>query len=261
MTGELITGETISNIIDLGSVLTLILCAGIGAHRGMIRMIAGLAVLILALVGATFLSAQLTDPVMERLTPVVESRVTDAIGDMMEGQNFGNLVGGYAQSQVPEDLEQTFEETSFRALNLDYLGELFSKFASEHALPQPLTDALQERMEDMKKTFTGTASQAISTALTEILRPFVSALLYLLSFMVLSVVFKFLFRSLDGFADLPGLRSVNASGGLLLGFIQGFVILVAAAFLLRFAFFRFDGVAQSRMLKFMAVWFPSLALP
>ena len=258
---DMIPGESIANLIDLGSILVLIVCAGIGAHRGMIRMIAGLAVLILALVGATFLSAQLTDPVMERLTPVVESRVTDAIGDMMEGQNLGQLIGGYGQAQVPEDLEQTFEETSFRALNLEYLGELFKNFASEHALPQPLTDALQERMEDMKKTFTGTASQAISAALTEILRPLVSGVLYVLSFMVLSVVFKFLFRSLDGFADLPGLRSVNASGGLLLGFIQGFVILVAVAFVLRFALFAFDGVAQSRMLKFMAIWFPSLALP
>lgn len=255
------TGESIANIIDLGSILVLILCAGIGAHRGMIRMIAGLAALILALVGATFLSAQLTDPVMERVTPMVESRVTKSIEDMMEGENFGKLIGGYSQAQAPEDLEDTLDETSFRALNLEYLGELFSKFTTENLVPKPLTDALQERMDSMKKTFTGTASQAISSALTEILRPIITALLYVISFFVLSIVFRFLFRSLDDFVELPALRTVNASGGLLLGFIQGFVILVAVAFVLRFALFAFDGVAQSRMLKFMAIWFPSLAFP
>ena len=258
---SVITAESVSNIIDLGSVLVLIICMGIGAHKGMIRMIAGLAALILALVGATFLSAQLTDPVMERVTPMVESRVTQSIEDMMEGRNLGELIGGYSQANAGEDLEQTLDETSFRALNLEYLGELFSNFASENLIPQPLTDALGERMEGMKKTFTGTASQAISTALTEILRPLVSGLLYVISFFILSIVFKFLFRSLDSFAELPGLRSVNVTGGLLLGFIQGFVILVAAAFVMRFALSAFDGVAQSRMLKFMAIWFPSLAFP
>ena len=256
-----ISGESVAYIIDIGSILVLILCAGIGAHRGMIRMIAGLAVLILALVGATFLSAQLTDPVMERLTPMVEARVTDAIEEMMEGQNLGELIGGYSSAQASQDLEETLDETSFRALNLERLGELFSDFASEHLLPQALTDALQERMEDMKKSFTGTASQALAAALTEILRPLVSALLYVISFFVLSIILKFLFRSLDSFADLPGMRSVNASGGLLLGFIQGFVVLVAVAFLLRFVLFAVDGVSQSVMLKFMALWFPSLAFP
>lgn len=266
---SVITAESVTNIIDLGSILVLLICMGIGAHKGLIRMIAGLAALILALVGATFLSAQLTDPVMERVTPMVESRVTQSIEDMMEGQNLGNLIGGYSQSDAPGDLEddnrsaleQTLDETSFRALNLEYLGELFSNFASENLIPQPITDALQERMENMKKSFTGTASQAISAALTEILRPLVSGLLYALSFLILSVAFKFLFRSLDGFAELPGLRSVNVTGGLLLGFIQGFVLLVAAAFVMRFTLFAFDGVAQSRMLKFMALWFPSLAFP
>ena len=258
---SVITAESVSNIIDLGSILVVIICMGIGAHKGMIRMIAGLAALILALVCATFLSAQLTEPVMERVTPMVESRVTESIEDMMEGQNLGELIGGYSQANAGEDLEETLDETSFRALNLEYLGELFSNFASENLIPQPLTDALGERMEDMKKTFTGTASQAISAALTEILRPLVSGLLYVLSFFILSIVFKFLFRSLDSFAELPGLRSVNVTGGLLLGFIQGFVILVAAAFVMRFALSAFDGVAQSRMLKFMAIWFPSLAFP
>lgn len=263
MTGEslALTGKTVTMIIDFGAVLIVIICAAIGSFRGMIKMLAGLAVLLLSLVGATFIAAQFTDQAVDMVTPILESRVTSAVEDAMDGDNFSKLIGGYAQTQAEATLEDTLDETSFRALKFDYLAELFERFKTENPFAQMFGDALQSQVEDMRKSFEGTVSQALSAALKEILRPVVYGLLYVLSFAVLSFVLKIVFKSLDSVSALPGLHSVNVMGGLALGLIQGIAIVIAAAFLLRFVFAGLDGVSDSQLLKILALWFPSLAFP
>ena len=256
-----ISGDTLTTVIDCGAVLLVLLCALIGAYRGMIRMLAGLAVVILSLVGATFIAAQFADQVTDMVTPALESRVTDAVEKAMDGQDWNRLISGYAETQAEESLESALEETSFNALRFDFLSELFDRLKAEHTLPGTVTDSLQERFEEMRKTFSGTISQALSAVLKEIVRPIVHGLLYVLSFMILSFVLKIVFRSLDGVKAIPGLRSVNMTGGFVLGFIQGLVLLIAAAFLLRFAFAGIEGVSDSRALKFLSVWLPSLSFP
>ena len=254
-----ITGSTITNMIDIGAVLLILICALIGSYRGMIRMLSGLAVLILALVGATFITAQFTDQVTDMVVPVIESRVTEAVEQAMDGQNFGQLIGGYVEKEANAALEDTLDETSFSALRFDYLSELFERMQSENKLPKAVTDSLQERFEDMRKSFTGTASQAIAKVIRDIMRPIIYGVLYVLSFFVLSLVLKVVFHSLDTVTELPGLRSVNAGGGLVLGLIQGLVFLTVAAFLLRFVFSGVDGVSDSRALKVLSLFFPVLS--
>ena len=263
MTGEslALTGKTVTMIIDFGAVLTVIICAAIGSYRGMIKMLAGLAVLLLSLVGATFIAAQFSDQVVDIVAPMLESRVTSAVENAMDGESLNKLIGGYQESQAQENLEDTLDETSFRALKFDYLSELFERFKEQKLFPQSLTDSLQSQIEDMRKSFTGTVSQAISAALKEILRPIAYGLLYLVSFMVLSFVLRIVFRSLNQVSTIPGLRSINAMGGLALGLVQGLALVVAAAFLLRFVFGGVDGVSNSQILKVLALWFPSLAFP
>ena len=255
------TGKTVTMIIDFGALLLVIICAAIGSYRGMIKMLAGLAVLILSLVGATFVAAQFTDAVVDTVAPILEARVTSAVEDAMDGENINKLIGGYVKDQAEESLEDTLKDTSFRSLKFDYLFELFDQFKEEHTLPQTLTDGLQSRMEDMRKSFTGSVAQALSAALKEILRPIAYGLLYAVSFAVLSVVLKLMFKSLNQVSELPGLHSVNAMGGMVLGAIQGIAIVIAAAFLLRFVFAGLDGVSDSQVLKVLALWFPPLAFP
>ena len=254
-------GNTVTTIIDLGALLLVILCAAIGSLRGMIKMLAGLAVLLLSLVGATFVAAQFTDQVVDMAAPMLESRVASAVEDAMDGENLNKLIGGYAQTQEEETLEDTLDKTSFGSLKFDYLSELFDRFKTENLFPQTFTDALRSQMEDMRKSFTGTVSQALSAALKEILRPFAYGLLYLLSFTVLSFVLRIVFNSLNQVSAIPGLRSINAMGGLILGLVQGIAIVIAAAFLLRFVFAGLDGVSDSQVLKALSIWFPSLAFP
>lgn len=254
-----ITGLTLANIIDICAVLLILVCALIGSYRGMIRMLSGLAVLILSFVGATFVTAQFTDTVTDMVVPVIESRVTDAVEQAMDGQNFGQLIGGYVEKEANAALEDTLDETSFSALRFDYLSELFERMQSENKLPKAVTDSLQERFEDMRKSFTGTASQAIAKVIRDIMRPIIYGVLYAISFFVLSLVLKVVFHSLDTVTELPGLRSVNAGGGLVLGLIQGLVFVTVAAFLLRFVFSGVEGVSDSRALKVLSLFFPVLS--
>lgn len=254
-------GKTVTMIIDFGALALVLLCAAIGAHRGMIKMIAGLAALILSLVGASFIAAQFTDSAVNMVTPMLEARVTSAVESAMDGENLNKLISGYARTQAEETLEQTMDETSFRALKFDYLSDLFERFKEEHTLPQTITDGLQSRIEDMRRSFSGTISQALSAALKEILRPIVYGLLYVISFVALSLILRLAFKSLDHLADIPGLHSINSMGGLLLGLIQGIALVIAAAFLLRFVFSEIDGVSDSQVLKALAIWIPSLAFP
>ena len=254
-----ITGATLTNIIDIGAVALILLCALIGSYRGMIRMLSGLAVLILALVGATFITAQFTDQLTDMVTSMMESRVTGAVEEAMDGQNLNKLIGGYAGKEADAPLEDTLEETSFNALRFDYLSELFERLQSENKLPKIMTDSLQERFGDMRKSFTGTASQAISKVIREVVRPIVYGVLYVVSFLALSLALKIVFHSLDTVTALPGLRSINATGGLVLGLIQGIVFVIVAAFLLRFVFPGVEGVPDSRALKVLSLFFPALS--
>ncbi|MBR4546105.1 MAG: CvpA family protein [Oscillibacter sp.] len=253
------TGFTLRDIIDIGAVLLVLVCALIGSYRGMIRMLSGLAVLILAVVGASFVTAQFTDQVTDIVTSMLESRVTGAVEEAMDGQSLSKLIGGYVETEADAALQDTLDETSFSALRFDYLSELFERLQSENKLPKPVTDSLQERFEDMRKSFTGTASQAIAKVLRDVVRPIVYGVLYVISFLVLTLVLKIVFSSLDTVKAIPGLRSVNAAGGLVLGLIQGIVFVTVAAFLLRFVFADVEGVSDSRALKVLSLFFPALS--
>ena len=254
-----LTPQTVTNLIDIGGVVLVILCAAIGAQRGMIRMISGLAVLILALIGATFAASSFADPVTDWVIPKIESRVAQSLEESMSQENMSALIGGYAGAQDGETLEDTFDKTSFKSLRLDYLKELFSKLSEQSLIPETLTNAIEERLEEMRHSFTGTATQAIVAVLKDILRPVIYGLLYVVSFMVLSFVLKLVFHFADNVSEVPGLRSINATGGMILGLIQGLALLIAASFLLRYVFSTVDGVSDSRILKALTFWFPSLA--
>ena len=256
------TAQTITTVIDFGALAIVIIFAAVGLFRGMFQMLAALAILILSFLGATYIAANFSGAATDFIAPFVEERVTSAMQDAMSGDNLNRLVSGYAASQADGDLETAFEQSNFDSLKFDYLSQLFSRLSDGNALPQSVTDALRERFADMRRSFEGTVSQAISSVLKEILRPVVYGLLYVISLFLLHFILKFAFQFLNFAAtETPVLHSVNAAGGLLLGLVEGIVALIIMAFLLRYAFVNVDGVSDSKALHALAIWFPTLAFP
>ena len=256
------TAQTITTVIDFGALAIVIIFAAIGLFRGMFQMIAALAILILSFLGATYIAANFSGAATDFLAPFVEERVTTAMQDAMSGDNLNRLVTSYAAERSGGDLETAFENSNFSSLKFDYLSKLFSRLSDENSLPQSVTDALQERFADMRRSFDGTVSQAVSNVIKDLLRPVVYGVLYVISLFLLRFLLKFAFQFLNFAAtETPVLHSVNAAGGLLLGLIEGVVVLIILAFLLRYAFVNVDGVAESKALHALALWFPTLAFP
>lgn len=259
------TGSTLTTIIDLGAIGVIAVCALIGRKLGMIRMLSGLITLILAMVGASYIAANFSGPLADAVSPAVEEQVAQRMEDVMSGENFNNLISGYvqqetrsAQEDAQENLSDVFSQTDFGDLKFDYFTDLFSKLSEQATLPQWITDGMSERIEEMRRSFTGTVSQALASAVKEILRPIFYGLLYAVSFFGLSVALRLAFKLLNPLTDAPGVRTINAGGGLALGVLQGLVILIAASFILRFAFGSVDGVSDSRLLALMGQVIPPL---
>ena len=73
-------------IIDIVILAVIVLSVAIGAHQGLFRSLAGLVILVLALVGASVLSRTLTPVVTEWIFPIWEQRVDEAVEDTVEQQ-------------------------------------------------------------------------------------------------------------------------------------------------------------------------------
>ena len=70
-------------IIDIIAVVILLGFAGYGARRGLFRTLAGLLVIVLALVGARLTAEAITAPAMELVLPVVERQMENKLDAAM----------------------------------------------------------------------------------------------------------------------------------------------------------------------------------
>ena len=77
-------------IIDMIAAAVLIAAAAWGAHRGLFRALAGLAVVIVALVGAAVIANALAAPAARLVTPLIresiETRVDEAMAQQQAAQ-------------------------------------------------------------------------------------------------------------------------------------------------------------------------------
>ena len=111
-------------IIDISAVVILLGFAGYGARRGLFRTLAGLLVIVLALVGARLTAEAITAPAMELVLPVVERQ--------MENKLDAALAASDQAGQMPEDHPEGL---------LALLGVQEEKLAD-------LTEKVQEGMRD-----------------------------------------------------------------------------------------------------------------
>lgn len=173
-------------IIDIIAVVILLGFAGYGARRGLFRTLAGLLVIVLALVGARLTAEAITAPAMELVLPVVERQ--------MENKLDAALAASDQAGQMPEDHPEGL---------LALLGVQEEKLAD-------LTEKVQEGMRD-----TGVSVlTAVAECLTE---PILYSVLFLLSFLLLTLLLNLLSKLLDLALKLPVLHGANTLGGALAG--------------------------------------------
>lgn len=188
-------------IVDIVIVLILIFFAWRGARKGLILTLFSMLGLVVALLGARFLSNTFYEPVSD----IIQPGIYQSVKDLEE-----KALGGF-------DLE--LNET------LDSSADSLIDILREQDLFPGLTDLLESAVEKDSVNSSGglSATETLSTYLAQLLARLV---LFVLGFIVILLLWFLISRALDLAFRLPILNVVNVVGGLILGLVKAIVIVV-----------------------------------
>jgi len=193
-------------IIDAIVVIILVAFVVYGTMRGLLRTLAGLVIVVVALVGAGMTAATFSEPVAGFVTPLVEARVSEKVQSVIAEQ-----MGDPEVQMDPESVP---------------LRDLLERLGIDEAVWGPLAERAQQSV-----TETGTA---VVRAVTEsLIYSVVYGLLYLLAFLLLLILLNILLKAMDLVTKLPVIHGLNALGGGILGLVEGALVLFLAVWVAR----------------------------
>lgn len=216
---------TTAILIDVILIAILLFFLIRGMRKGLILSLCGLLAVLVALVGANMIADHLAPRVAEAMEPRFAAAIEETLGQELEER----LAQSGAEAEgVLNDLLSALQGTS---------------------LYQSISDALQkvvdQGIDEVGETLGVVIAQSIALSVARVL-------LFFISFVLLLVAWNLLSHALDLAFRLPVLSTLNGLGGAALGFLKGAVLLFVAAWLLEY----FGGiippetVEQTRVLKF-----------
>ena len=213
-------------IIDVIMAVVLIAAVIYGAHRGLFRALAGLAVVIVALVGAAIIANTLAAPAARLVTPLIREQIETKVDEAMARQS--------QEVQMPEeDVDEGFA-----------IEDLLALMGLDEDVRNSLASQTQEKIQD-------TGVSLVMAVVESLAQSILYAALFLVSFVGLTILLK-----------LPGLHLVNSLGGAVIGLIEGALVLFLAIWVLRRfgVSFETDTVSATHILRFFATHTPLSAL-
>jgi len=201
-----------------------------GAHRGLFRALAGLAVVIVALVGAAIIANTLAAPAARLVTPLIREQIETKVDEAMARQS--------QEVQMPEeDVDEGFA-----------IEDLLALMGLDEDVRNSLASQTQEKIQD-------TGVSLVMAVVESLAQSILYAALFLVSFVGLTILLKLLIRAMDLVLQLPGLHLVNA-------LIEGALVLFLAIWVLRRfgVSFETDTVSATHILRFFATHTPLSAL-
>ena len=177
-----------SVIADILVLAALIIAAWLGARRGLLKSLAGLLIVVVALLGASWAADHLSEPVMRWVEPRVTQRVEQIV-----------------QDSQPADAGQMLRALSFRGTGL-----------------QKMLDNVQHRVQETGESLIRAVSLSVArsvagTAVYVVSFLVLLALLWLLMKPLNALVTR-----------LPLISTVNGLGGAALGLVCGGLVLFVA---------------------------------
>ena len=225
-------------IIDVIMAVVLIAAVIYGAHRGLFRALAGLAVVIVAPGGGRPSSQIPWPPRRPRLvTPLIREQIETKVDEAMARQS--------QEVQMPEeDVDEGFA-----------IEDLLALMGLDEDVRNSLASQTQEKIQD-------TGVSLVMAVVESLAQSILYAALFLVSFVGLTILLKLLIRAMDLVLQLPGLHLVNALGGAVIGLIEGALVLFLAIWVLRRfgVSFETDTVSATHILRFFATHTPLSAL-
>lgn len=210
--------------------LGFVLC---GAKRGLLRSVAGLVIVVLALVGAGMIAATFTEPLTKLTAPLIQAHFETRVDEAIQAES--------DKVQMPEaDIEGDFDAESLLAL----LG-----------LDAEVREDLAERAGETIRETGVTLAMAVAESLA---RSVLYGALYILSFLALLALLHVLLRAMDLVMKLPGLHLLNTLGGGAVGLMEGALLLFLAVWALRHlgASFETGPAAEAHILSVFTTYTP-----
>lgn len=216
-------------ILDLAVALILILCAWRGAAKGLILSLCGLLAVVLAFLGATWVSNQFSEPVSEFISPYVSGYVETLLENSLDQLGLDSIPDNISDAmpslEIPSDdfvQEMPIDPQAMLKQLLLALQES-NLFAG---LAESISDAVELGTLELTDSVLQTVSDHLSLQLAR-------AVLFLAAFLLILILWWLISHTLDLAFRLPVLRTFNKAGGLLFGLIKGSLVLLVACWAIR----------------------------
>ena len=222
-------------IFDLAILAILALFFWRGYARGLVLTLCSLLAVFVALIGASFLSNALAEPVAKAIEPIVASQIHDT-------------VTSYYQ-RSPAENTSAEEEDWLAQLPLEELLEPLK----ESKFLQGFAETFQKAVDDKAADIVTHAAQALAHFVAVQIARIV---IFAVAFFAVLIAWFFLSHAMDLVAKLPVLSTVNAWGGGAVGLVKGALIVYIAVWLLRGSYIPPAAIEDSYLLKFFASAIP-----
>ena len=216
-------------IIDITVAAVLVGFVIYGGSRGLVRCLAGLVAVVIALVGAGIAAATFTPPAAEYVTPLIAEKIEERVEEAVASRT--------DEVQMPE--VEVAEDLS--------VGELLALLGLDEEVRGQLSEQAETAMRD-------TGAAVVEAVVESVAYSFIYGALYILVFLLLLLLVHVLLGAMDLVMKLPGLNLLNALGGALVGVIEGALLLFLAVWVLRRlgVSFETEALAEAHILRIFA---------
>lgn len=218
-------------VFDLAILVILLLFVLRGAHRGLLLTLCSLVAVLVAFIGAGFVADLFAPKVAEHLEPRVAAAIEAQLEESLRHTEYVTPQGGVAQT--PEEIP------------LAGLLEALKEMGLYESAVDAVGDAVQSGL-------SATAANVAAAVASSIAGTAAYLIVFLVSFVVILILWTILSHALDLVTRLPGLSTLNKTGGALLGLLKGCAILFLCAWVIRYLgnLFPEETVQQTKLLKF-----------
>ena len=224
----------IIDAVVISVLLGFVLC---GVKRGLLRTLAGFAIVIVALVGAGIIAGTFSGSVAKVVTPLIEQEISQKVKTAMAVQT------------------AMFDESRAERIEGFQINQLLEELGLDTEMRESMTEQIQASLRDVGGTV---MERFVSVVVEKIAYSIIYGVLFLLSFVALLILLNVLMRAMDLVFLLPGLKSLNQLGGGLLGLMEGVCLLFLAVWVARHmgVSFETEPLAQTHILQIFATHTP-----
>ena len=211
-------------LLDIALCIILLVAFIIGAKRGLLKSLLGVAIFGVSFVGASWCANELAAPVTAWIQPKVEQRILEQLSQRQFGGEMSKAMG---------------------ALDLNSLDLQSIDLSSLHL------GGLMDKLKNVLLEIQASGGTMVSGALKQMLTQVVHAALFLVIFLVLLLVLWLVTRPLKLATYADAFRTADAVAGGVLGLAGGVIVIFVVAWVARkLGFITADMVAQTRVTRY-----------